>query len=229
MTAPAQRGAFLPGFLAGLVTGLALALAVALYVTKTPVPFLDKLPQRTAEQDAAEAAKNRNWDPNAALPGKSVRPPPPSASAAAGASAPAAKAAASAVPGPGPVARDPAAILAGAAVPAAPAAPASAARGEAKAGEAKGDAKAGAPRPGELYLVQAGAFQRVEEAEAQRAKVSLLGLDARVVERAQASGRTVYRVRLGPFDKPAEAEAARERLASSGVEAVVLRAERGTP
>ncbi|MEN9420285.1 MAG: hypothetical protein RI988_3906 [Pseudomonadota bacterium] len=226
MTARAQRGAFLPGFLAGLVTGLAVALAVALYVTKTPVPFVDKLPQRTAEQDAAEAAKNRNWDPNAALPGKGVRPAAAPASAAAASAASGAGAAASAAAGPGQSARDPAAILAGAAVPATSA---SAVRVEPKSGEAKGDAKAGAPRPGELYLVQAGAFQRAEEAEAQRAKVGLLGLEARVVERAQSSGRTVYRVRLGPFDKPADAEAARDRLAASGIEAVVLRAERGAP
>ena len=40
----------------GIVLGLAAALAVAVYVTKVPVPFVNKVPQRTAEQDAAEAA-----------------------------------------------------------------------------------------------------------------------------------------------------------------------------
>ena len=224
--ARAARGGFLPGFLAGLLTGLAVALAVALYITKTPVPFVDKLPQRTAEQDAAEAAKNRNWDPNAAMPGKAVRAPASQASAAAGAASAASAAAA------GTSMRDPAAILAGAAVPAAAD---SAPRGENKAeartdakGAAKGD-PAAAARPAEVFIVQAGAFQRTEEADAQRAKLGMLGLEARVVERTQASGRSVYRVRLGPFDKAADAEAARERIAASGVEAVVLRAERSTP
>ena len=207
----AMRGGFLAGFLAGLLAGLAVALAVALYVTRTPVPFVDKLPQRTAEQDAAEAARNRNWDPNAGLPGKAVRPPATPASAAGAGSA-----------------RDPAAILAGAAVPAQSAsAPRAEVRGDAK-GAPKGDAAAQA-RPGEVFLVQAGAFQRAEEADAQRAKLSMLGLEARVVERPQASGRSVYRVRLGPFDKAADAEAARERIAASGIEAVVLRAEKGAP
>ena len=232
------RGGFLAGFMAGLLSGLAVALAVALYVTKTPVPFLDKLPQRTAEQDAAEAAKNRNWDPNAAMPGKGVRPPAAQASAAAGAASAGAPGApgAAASSAAGAAGRDPAAILAGAAVPALPE---PAARGEGKAGaavEAKGDAK-GAPkaepgggaRPGEILIVQAGAYQRAEEAEAQRAKIGLLGLEARVVERAQAGGRSVYRVRLGPFDKASEAEAARERIAGAGMEAVVLRAERQSP
>ena len=49
-----QRGGFALGLIVGLLLGLALALGVALYVTKVPVPFLNKVPQRTAEQDAAE-------------------------------------------------------------------------------------------------------------------------------------------------------------------------------
>jgi cell division protein FtsN len=224
------RGAFLPGFLAGLLTGLAVALAVALYVTRTPVPFVDKFPQRTAEQDAAEAAKNRNWDPNAAMPGKAVRPPATQASAPAQAgSAPAAGPGAAAAPGVAAPGRDPAAILAGAAVPAlAASAPRAETKADAKA-DPKSDARgasakadpAAAARPGDLFIVQAGAFQR--------AKLSLLGLESRVVERPQAGGRSVFRVRLGPFEKAAEAETARERIAASGIEAVVLRAEKGAP
>ena len=46
---------------------LALALAVALYVTKAPVPFVNKVQQRTPEQDDAEVERNKNWDPNAPL------------------------------------------------------------------------------------------------------------------------------------------------------------------
>ena len=73
MTAALQRpagGGFVTGMVIGLLVGLGVALAVALYVTKTPVPFIDKVPQRTAEQDAAEAERNKNWDPNAPLAGK---------------------------------------------------------------------------------------------------------------------------------------------------------------
>ena len=58
----------------GLLVGLALALGVALYITKVPVPFINKVPQRTAEQDSAETERNRNWDPNAPL-GASGRAP----------------------------------------------------------------------------------------------------------------------------------------------------------
>ena len=51
-----QRGGFAIGLVVGLLIGLALALGVALYITKAPVPFINKVPQRTADQDAAEPA-----------------------------------------------------------------------------------------------------------------------------------------------------------------------------
>ena len=65
-----QRGNVIVGIIIGVVLGLAAALAVAVYVTKVPVPFLNKGPSRSAEQDAAESRKNQNWDPNAPLYGK---------------------------------------------------------------------------------------------------------------------------------------------------------------
>src|ERR1700736_4224429 len=79
-----QRGGFAMGLIFGLLVGLALALGVALYVTKAPNPFVNKVPQRSAVQDAAEAERNRNWDPNAPLAGTT---PPRRASAVAAAPA----------------------------------------------------------------------------------------------------------------------------------------------
>ena len=75
----AQRGGFVMGLIVGLLVGLALALAVALYVTKAPVPFVNKVQQRTPEQDAAEVERNKNWDPN--TPPRRARPARPSSSA----------------------------------------------------------------------------------------------------------------------------------------------------
>lgn len=217
--AQAQRGGFVMGLIVGLVIGLALALGVALYVTKAPVPFINKVPQRSAEQDAAEAQRNKNWDPNAPLASKAPRPAPPQAEVAASGAAPGAvagaPAGAAAASAPASV-RNPAAILSGqAATPA----------GAASAAPAT---KAGKAAPGSdpfTYFVQAGAFQRADDAEAQRAKLTMLGLEPRVLEREQA-GRTVYRVRMGPFDKQAEAEALREKLAATGMEAALVRLER---
>lgn len=214
-----ERGGLMLGLIIGLLVGLAIALAVALWVTKAPVPFVNKVPQRTAEQDAAEAERNKSWDPNAPLAGKPVVPRVPAASApAAAAVAPAGPASA-----PSPAAkapqRDPAAILAGAAVPT-PKASASAAAATA--------ATAKSAKPGAdpfVYFVQAGAFQSSDDAEQRRAKVAMLGLESKITEREQ-SGRTVFRVRIGPYDKQSEADTAKEKLTAGSIEAVLVRVER---
>ena len=204
-----QRGRFLIGMVAGLLLGLALALAVALYITKTPIPFINKVPQRTAEQDAAEAVRNKNWDPNAPLAGKT---PARLASQAASGVVDGAASEPTAAPTAAPAssasaARGPAALVSGQATPAA--AP-------------KSTAAALDPFN---YFVQAGAFGRTEDAEQQRAKLAMLGVGAKVMEREQ-SGRMVYRVRIGPFDSRDEAEAVQSRLQAASVEANLVRVER---
>ena len=76
-----------------------------------------------------------------------------------------------------------------------------------------------------LYFVQAGAFRTPEDAESQRAKLSLMGVEAKVTERDQ-SGRTVYRVRTGPFDRKDDADRMKERLETGGLEAALVRVQR---
>jgi cell division protein FtsN len=199
----AQRGGFVIGLVVGLLVGLSVALGVALYITKVPVPFMNKVPQRTVEQDNAEADRNKNWDPNAPLAGKAQ--PPRAASPATGASAPPVAAAPALLPAPG---RDPAAILDGIATPAA-----SAPRSTATGPEAF------------VYFVQAGAFTRAEDAEQQRAKLAMMGIESKVTEREQA-GRTVLRVRAGPFDTRDEADALQVRLSNVAIDARLVRVER---
>ena len=46
--AKTQRGGFFLGAIIGLLVGVLVALGVALYVTKVPIPFVDKVPQRSA-------------------------------------------------------------------------------------------------------------------------------------------------------------------------------------
>jgi cell division protein FtsN len=58
-----------------------------------------------------------------------------------------------------------------------------------------------------------------------RAKLSSMGLQAKITEREQA-GRVVYRVRLGPFDRRDDADKAGERLDAAGISAVVVRVQR---
>lgn len=210
-----QKGGFVLGLIVGLLVGLAVALGVALYITKVPIPFVNKVPQRTAEQDAQEAERNRNWDPNAPLAGRAARsasgvvnaPPatvPPPTTSPATAAATASAAAATAVPAPTSAKPAPA-------------------KAEAPAASAPAAATAGAD--GYVYFVQAGAFTRPEEAETQKAKLAIQGFTAKVMEREQ-NGRTVYRVRLGPNDTRDAAEDLQRKIEAAGFEANLVRVQR---
>jgi cell division protein FtsN len=203
-----QRGGTLLGLIIGALIGLGAALAVAVYITKVPVPFMNKSQSRSPDHDAAEAKKNRDWDPNAPLYGKN--PAKPSAPAAATVPDPAPKPAAAPAP---PAAPDPAKTAKPSADP---------------IGDLAKARLAAPVAPGAdpfSYFVQVGAFRTPEDAEQQRAKISLMGLEARVTERDQ-SGRTVFRVRLGPFDKKEDADKAKERVDGAGIETALVRVQR---
>ena len=225
-----QQGGTILGFILGLVVGLGAALGVAVYVTKVPVPFLNKAGLSGVDQDAAETQKNKNWDPNSPLYGKNpARPNAPAASGVVGAEA---------------AAPDTAPAAAAAAVPAAPVVPAKETKEAKAAKDAKGTpaadplgdlvkAKTGAVATAPTtdgkdpftYFVQAGAFRTQSDADAQRAKLAMLGWEARVSEREQ-SGRTVFRVRVGPFDKRVDADQIREKLDGAKVESNLVRVQR---
>lgn len=68
----------------------------------------------------------------------------------------------------------------------------------------------------ERYLLQAGAFRDVRDADAVKARIALAGLQARV-ETANVNGAPVHRVRLGPYATASELEAAKRQLAENGV------------
>lgn len=214
-----HRGGTLLGFILGLLVGLGAALAVAVYVTKVPIPLVDRGLQPKPDQDAQEQMRNRDWNPNAGLASKTVPP-----------SRPADESATVAVPG-APV--EPVKPTPAPATVPAPASseskPAPAAKPVAK--DPLGDlidsrADASAPKPESfIYYVQAGAFRGPEEAETQRAKLAMLGFDFKVSEREQA-GRLVYRLRLGPYRSKDEADRAQERLVAQGVEVALVRSQR---
>jgi cell division protein FtsN len=161
------------------------------------------------DQDAAEAQKNKNWDPNSPLYGKSpTRAVTPASAASVTDPAPATDARAAATP--------------------------------TKAAASKAEGKPGADPLGDLaaakaaaagnvdpfdYFVQAGAFRTQQDADAQRAKLAMLGWEARVSEREQ-NGRNVFRVRVGPFAKRDDADQLKEKLAGAGVEAALVRVQR---
>jgi len=232
-----QSGNIVIGLIIGLVLGLGVALGIAVYVTKVPIPFMTKTQRGGPEQDEAEARKNRDWNPNAPLTNRPQAPTPAPVPAAPAVAAPTMPATVGPLnpPSGGPV---PVVVAPSAATPPRPATrppvPAEAnalppsadplgdlARARAGTGTA---ADGSAPDPF-MYFVQAGAFRSSEDAEAQRAKLSLMGVQAKITEREQA-GRTVYRVRAGPFNKKDDADRLKERLDSGGLESALVRVQR---
>lgn len=250
-----QGGGTFLGIILGVMAGLAVALGVAIYVAKVPIPFVNKNTSRTSGQDAAEAEKNKDWDPNAPLRGRNgAKPPAPDAGTAVGTVAPPPEPALIPAPGstratpvPPPAEVKPAEPRTAASKPAtrtadkasAPAVaatrPSPPAATRPQSNDPLGDfaaarASAQSPSPAAAadpftYFVQAGAFRSTEDAEAQRARLSLLGVQARVTEREQA-GRTVFRVRVGPFQNKDAADRVKERLDGNGFDSALVRVQK---
>ena len=253
MTMKQQRGGTILGLMIGVVLGLAAALAVAVFVTKTPSPFNNKGQVHTTESDATESKKNKDWDPNSALQGKNpAKPTPPALPGAAPASAATSKATTNTVPAMPPEKpakpanpTSPSAATTGSAstpvvpgslgpsVAAGTAKTAQTPTGKSPSGDPLGDMlkQKNDPKSSNstnepfMYFVQAGAFRTPEDAEAQRARLSLIGVEAKVTEREQ-SGRTVYRVRSGPFNKEEDADRMKDKISATGADVALVRVQR---
>lgn len=100
--------------------------------------------------------------------------------------------------------------------------PAVAPTAEKPAEKVPGKEAAPAAEEGTRFLLQAGAFKSPDEADAMRARLALLGLDARIFPIDQG-GKTLYRVRLGPYGQLDEINRTRKLLAENSIEAQVVR------
>jgi cell division protein FtsN len=205
-----QQGGTLLGFIIGVVVGLAAALAVAVYVTKVPVPFMNKVQSRTAVQDEAEAKKNKDWDPNAPLYGKNPAKP---------STTPAPEVTVPTKPETKPEAKTDAKV--DSKVESKPAVSADPLGDLAKA-KTKTSPTEAEPF---VYFVQVGAYRTPDDAEGQRAKLSLTGIEAKITEKEQ-SGRMVYRVRVGPYEKKEAAESSKAKLDAVGLDTALVRVQR---
>ncbi len=199
-----QRGGIIIGIIIGLVVGLGIATLVAFYLNKSPVPFVNK-----AAKAPNEKGTDKGGDPNVGLYGKD---------------------------GKADVKRDekkdekkaasPEAILADK-KDAARTEPKAEPKAETKA-EAKVEPKAEAKAETEVkerYFVQAGAFQSAGDADNQKAKLALMGFEAKV-EAAEVDGKgTMYRVRLGPYGRLDDINRVRATLAQNGIEGAMVRSK----
>lgn len=226
-----QGGTFL-GIIVGLVVGLGIAVVVALMITKSPIPFTNGKtirPERAPDPVASQVA-----DPNNLLYG-SKETARQAAREQARAADPAASAPATGAPvagaGVAPLALPPVAALTTPPPQVAPKAlPEKAAAGAANnPAEPKNQVNSTTttvPKAdGEdkwIYFLQAGAFRDQADAENARAKLALLGMEARVSEKPSDNG-TLYRVRLGPFKQLDTVNRVRGKLAESSVDAALVR------
>jgi cell division protein FtsN len=95
-----------------------------------------------------------------------------------------------------------------------------ASRRRAKSAEgAKGSKEATLKEP--IYL-QAGSFQSASEADNQKAKLALLGAEARI-QQVMLQDKVWYRVRLGPYHKIDDVNHLRADLARQGIDANLVR------
>ena len=209
-----QLGGTILGFILGLIVGLGIAVGVALVITKTPVPFLNKLgkqekvpdltPGQAADpnkplygnkEPAKEAAKDFAKEPDAA----------PAAEADKTAAKPTDKPKTADKPD---------------------AKPADPKAGEIKAADGK-DPKSVPPKADAadekwIYYLQAGAFREQADAESTKAKLALTGFEASISERPSDNG-PLYRVRLGPFNQIEALNRAKQKLSDNGMDVAVIR------
>ncbi|MDE1951298.1 MAG: SPOR domain-containing protein [Betaproteobacteria bacterium] len=205
----AQRGGTLLGLIVGLVLGLAIALVAALYITKAPLPFMN----RFQERPTGAASGAANWNPNQGLvSGGAPAPVAGSSMPVQVSSAPLSPKAIESLgqPPTGVVQPGQATAAAGATGAFSPATPAPA------------NTAAPAGSSNLLYILQIGAYSTKADAESQRAKVAFTGLEAHIDER-QVGGRTLYRVRVGPYPAAEQADKAQKLLNDNGIESAVVK------
>ncbi len=89
------------------------------------------------------------------------------------------------------------------------------------AAEAGIETKAVSPS-GMTYLIQVGAFKAIEDAEQMRARMAILGFEARV-SNTEKDGQTFHRVRVGPYSSLEELNKAKVRVSENGIDSTVIR------
>jgi len=82
----------------------------------------------------------------------------------------------------------------------------------------------GQPEGGkDVYYIQAGSFQNPADADSQKAKLAILGLESSVEPTNLPDKGTWYRVRLGPYSRIDDLNRVRQSLAQNGIDANLVK------
>ena len=222
-TSAKSKSGMLSGIVIGLVAGLAAAVAVALYITKAPMPFMDKA-SREIENILLPDVRHAP-DPNIGLYGEFSDLDQPIFS---GKEAQLAKEL-------GSIITTPPAITPPAIPPAvnqatdtlgsliaqlpnpnnpSPTTPPTPVKPVAKPAQVAAAAT--------TYYLQAGAFRSAKDADSIKARILMMGLNVTVQE-GPYNGSTINRVRVGPFKGVDEMNRARALLGKEKIETSVVR------
>ncbi|MBK9217438.1 MAG: SPOR domain-containing protein [Uliginosibacterium sp.] len=199
VTSPAaryQRGNTVSGLLIGLLIGILIAAGIAAYINFGPKPFVLPKPDSSASKPLQSAPAAGGNTP-IALPGKPGDRPVTTTQTPASSQSAAAEGEKSKF--------DFYKILPGGETASAPA--------PAKPTET----------PSDKVALQAGAYQDPSEADNLKARLAMMGVEAKVQRVDLGEKGVFYRVRLGPFDTPADADEMRAKLASEGIETSVVK------
>jgi len=211
------RGGTLIGIVIGLVLGLAIAIGVAFFLQKGTKPFADKTGREKPPVVKGDG-KSASNDPNAPLYGKDARTVDAKKDSKDG--------------------KDDDRFSFYKILPGEEKAAGADAKGDAKKDAKGADAAKGAevakadptapkdapsPTGKEQYYLQVGAFGSAGDADNQKAKLALMGFEAKV-EATEVEGKgTLHRVRIGPYARLDDINRVRQTLAQNGVDASLVK------
>jgi cell division protein FtsN len=89
--------------------------------------------------------------------------------------------------------------------------------------QAKGAQQQSTTAARETFFLQAGAFQNAPDADSLRARLALLGIEARVQTATLPEKGVWHRVRIGPYTSVEELGRTRETLKQNGVETTLIK------
>ncbi len=237
-----QHGSTAVGILMGLILGLVVAVLVAVFVTKAPVPFVNKAPGAGTRVEPKLDAKTdtkatpapaspvvaEGTDPNRSMNAKNAKPSdngtPMGDKGTETASPTESKDSIFGLLGQ--LGKDANKDTNKDAPKPAPTETAKEPTKQAPKEVATKEAPPKEPKPKNSddtavdttrYLLQAGAFRERDDADGMKGRLALLGIEARI-STVDRDGTQIFRVRAGPYKQLEDANAARRRMAEGGVE-----------